>query len=148
MSIVDDVRNASRQFYAALSRMANGDASRMAECWAHDAGVTAMHPLGGRQVGWDAIEESFEQFALLATEGKVELRDQVLQIGADMACEVGVEHGQMKLAGQKITLEHRVTNVYRHDDGAWKMIHHHTDVSPAVVDVIRRLQPPGKQAAK
>ena len=29
---------------------------------------------------------------------------------------------------------------------AWKMIHHHTDTSPAMLDVLRRLQPPSKKA--
>ncbi|HMB89429.1 MAG TPA: hypothetical protein VKP65_01190, partial [Rhodothermales bacterium] len=63
MSTKDDVRKASEDFYAALNRMANGDASSMTNIWSHEAEVTAMHPIGGRHVGWDAIKESFEQVA-------------------------------------------------------------------------------------
>ncbi|HYU19986.1 MAG TPA: nuclear transport factor 2 family protein [Chloroflexota bacterium] len=37
---------------------------------------------------------------------------------------------------------HRVTNIYRREGGEWKMVHHHTDVSPAMNDLLSRLQPP------
>lgn len=33
--------------------MANGDARPLSDIWSHGAAVTAMHPIGGRQVGWD-----------------------------------------------------------------------------------------------
>lgn len=148
MSTEDEVRKASKQFYAGLNRMANGDASSMADIWSHSATVTAMHPIGGRQVGWDAIRGSFEQFAQLASDGKVELKNQLIHVAGDMACEVGVENGQMKLAGQQVTIEHRVTNIYQRQAEAWKMIHHHTDISPAVLDVLSRLRPPSGQAGR
>ena len=145
MSTEDDVRKASKQFYAALNRMANGDAGTMAEIWARDAAVTAMHPIGGCHVGWDAIKGSFDQFAQLASGGTIELKEQRIRVADDMACEVGTEHGQLKLAGQQVTFEHRVTNVYQRTAGAWKMIHHHTDLSPALLDVLKRVQPqPGR----
>jgi hypothetical protein len=67
MSTEDDVRKASKQFYAGLNRMANGDAAPLADSWSHSAAVTTMHPIGGRQVGWDAVRGSFEQVAQLAS---------------------------------------------------------------------------------
>jgi hypothetical protein len=56
MSAEDEVRKASQQFYAALNRMANGDGGGMADIWSHSATVTTMHPIGGREVGWDAVK--------------------------------------------------------------------------------------------
>jgi ketosteroid isomerase-like protein len=53
---------------------------------------------------------------------------------------VGIERGHGKVAGEQIELEHRVTNVYRREGGQWKMVHHHTDISPAMVDILRRMQ--------
>jgi len=58
MSTEAEVRKASRQFYAGLNRMVNGDADPLADIWSHGAAVTAMHPIGGRQVGWDAVRAS------------------------------------------------------------------------------------------
>lgn len=147
MSANDEVRSASTQFYGALNGMAGGDATAMAGIWSHGSDVTAMHPTGGRHVGWDAVRGSFEQFAGLASEGKVELKDQVIHVGGEMACELGVERGQIRIAGQQVAIEHRVTNVYRREAGAWKIIHHHTDLAPALVDVVSRLQPVSGQAA-
>lgn len=139
MSTEDEVRKASERFYSALSRMANGDAGALADIWTHGAAATTMHPIGGREVGWDAVKASFEQVARLASDGKVELKDQLIQVAGDVAYELGVEHGQLTLAGNPITIEHRVTNIYRRESGAWKLTHHHTDTSRAMLDVLSRL---------
>lgn len=136
MSVKDEIRKASAQFYAALNRMANGDAGLMTDIWSHGADVTAMHPIGGREVGWDAIKGSFEQVAQLASNGKIELKDQLIHIPGDVAYEVGVERGEVTLSGQQVNIEHRVTNIYLREAGTWKIIHHHTDTSPTMLDVL------------
>jgi len=140
MSSEDEVRTASAQFYAALNSMMAGDAAPLADAWSHSASVSTMHPIGGRQTGWDEVRGSFEQVAQLASGGHAELRDQSLQVAGDMAYEVGIEQGQATLAGEQITIEQRVTNVYRRDAEGWKMVHHHTDLSAAMLDLLSRLQ--------
>lgn len=140
MSTDDEVRKASEQFYAALNRMANGDARPLSDIWSQGAAVTAMHPIGGRQVGWDQVRESFQRVAQIASEGRVKLDDQMIQVTGDLAYELGFERGQAKFAGQQVSLDHRVTNIYRREAGNWKVVHHHTDVSPAMLDVLNRLQ--------
>jgi ketosteroid isomerase-like protein len=148
MSTEDEVRRASRQFYTALNRMANGDARPLADIWSHGSGVTTMHPIGGRQVGWDAVRTSFEQVAQMASDGDVELKDQVIRVVGDVAYEVGVEYGQLALSGQQVTLEHRVTNIYQREAGVWKIIHHHTDTSAAMLDVLSGLQAASGRAGR
>ena len=140
MLIEDEVRKASKQFYAGLNSMANGDSSPLANIWSHDEGVTTLHPIGGRDIGWAAVRGSFEQVAKLASKGKVELKDQLIRVVGDLAYEAGIEYGQITLAGEPVTIEHRVTNIYQRQAGEWKMVHHHTDISPAMIDVLRRLQ--------
>ena len=140
MTTENEVREASKKFYAALTRMLNGDAGPLADIWSHSATVTTMHPIGGREVGWDEVRKSWEQVAQLASGGEGKLSDQVIQVAGDAAYELGVERGQVTLAGQQVTIEHRVTNIYRRESGAWKVVHHHTDVSPAMLDVLARLK--------
>ena len=140
MSTEDEVKRASEQFYAALNFMLSGDTAPLADIWSHSAAATTMHPIGGRQVGWDAVRESFAQVSALASGGRAELGDQILQVVGDVAYELGVEHGQAELAGEKITIDHRVTNIYQHEAEGWKIIHHHTDVSPSMLDILNRLQ--------
>ena len=140
MAIENDVRAASEEFYSALNRMLNGDAGPLAEIWSHSATVTTMHPIGGREVGWDQVRGSWEQVAQLTTQGQVTLSDQFIQVAGDVAYELGVEHGQFRLAGQPVTGDCRVTNIYRRESGAWKIVHHHADASPAMMDLVKSLQ--------
>ncbi len=137
MSRVDEVKAASDRFYSALSRM---DVTQLPEIWSHSETVTTMHPMGGEQVGWEAVRESFEQAAGAMTDVHVEIADQTIQAGDDMAYEVGVERGHGTVAGESISIEHRVTNVYRREGGQWKLVHHHTDLSPAMVEILQRRQ--------
>ena len=136
MAAEDEVRKASEQFYTALNRMLNGEAGPLADIWSHSAGVTTMHPIGGREVGWEKVRQSWEQVAQIASEGQVKLGDQFIQVVGDVGYELGAEQGQVTFAGQQVTIEHRVTNIYRREAGAWKIVHHHTDVSPAMQDVL------------
>jgi ketosteroid isomerase-like protein len=140
MLAADEVREASERFYAALNRMLNGNAGPLADIWSHSAAVTTMHPIGGREVEWDKVGQLWEQVAKVFSDGQVKLNDQLIQVAGDMAYEVGTEQGQAKLGGQQVAIEHRVTNIYRREAGGWKIVHHHTDVSPAMADALRRLQ--------
>jgi len=63
--------------------------------------------------------------AQIASQGQVRLDDQLLRSGGDLAYEVGTEHGEGTLAGQRLTFEHRVTNVYLLDallGGNWAAV--------------------------
>jgi ketosteroid isomerase-like protein len=42
--------------------------------------------------------------------------------------------------GSRSTWTHRVTNIYLREGRSWKIVHHHTDVSPAMLYVLNRLQ--------
>jgi ketosteroid isomerase-like protein len=137
MSSEDEVRAVSNRFYSALSDM---DVAQLAEVWSQSGTVTTMHPMGGEQVGWPEVRKSFEEAAQGMTDVRVELADQLIRTGEDLAYEIGLERGRGKVAGEQIEFEQRVTNVYRREGGQWKMVHHHTDVSPAIVDILRRLQ--------
>jgi ketosteroid isomerase-like protein len=134
------VREASAKFYAALNRMANGDAGPMAAIWSHGTAVSTMHPIGGREVGWDQVKGPWGQVAQLASNGQVRLDGQMIEISGDMAYEHGYERGSMTMAGEKVAIDHRVTNVYRKEGGSWKIVHHHTDLSVAMLDLLGRLK--------
>ena len=139
MSVKEEIVQASKQFYGALNHMLKGDATPMASVWSHGSGVDSMHPIGGRDIGWEKVDDSFKQVAKLASGGEVRLSDQRIEVDGNMAYEVGIEKGQATFAGQKVAIEHRVTNVYRKENGNWKMVHHHTDVSPDMLKIVRNL---------
>jgi ketosteroid isomerase-like protein len=136
----NDVRAASDKFYAALNRMPNGDTGLLQDIWSHSKTVTTMHPIGGREVGWDQVRKTWEQVAALSTQGQVRLSEQFIQVVGDAAYELGVEHARFTLAGQPMAGECRVTNIYRRESGVWKIEHHHTDTTSGLVDAISRLK--------
>jgi ketosteroid isomerase-like protein len=140
MSAESEVRGASERFYSALNRMANGESGTMNAVWSHCDGATALHPIGGRHVGWAEIAGSFDNVAQIASGGEIQLKDQLIRVAGDMAYELGIEAGTITLGGLKATVEHRVTNIYRREGGNWKLVHHHTDTSPAMLDVLARLE--------
>ena len=130
MSAEDEVRAAADRFYAALNGILNGDAGPMAKIWSQSADVTAMHPIGGRQVGWDQVWGSWQQVAEIASGGSVALRDRLVRVVGDAAYELGTEHVDATLAGTPVRREVRVTNIYRRETGAWRIVHHHADFAP------------------
>ena len=139
MAVDDEIRQASEQFYAALNREINGDPGPMMEVWSHGSDVSTLHPLGGINVGWEEVRASWEQAAQGMSEGQVSLDDLVvLPIADDVAYTVGTEHGQAKVGDDTIGIEWRVTNIYRREGEEWKVVHHHTDVSPAMVQALGR----------
>lgn len=139
MSAENEVRNASAQFYSALNQMLNGDAKALSDIWSHGSDVTTMHPVGGRQVGWNEVWETWVGVAKASADGKVELKDPLIRVVGDLAYEVGVEDVDFKLAGEKVACQIRATNIYQREDGAWKITHHHGDLVPAMVDILKRL---------
>jgi ketosteroid isomerase-like protein len=138
MSTEDEVRKASEQFYAALNRLFNGNADSMEGIWSHDSSITILQPIGGRTTGWEDIRIAYQDVAQIAENGHVKLDDQIIQIIGDVAYEVGVEHGQATFAGNQVTLDYRVTNIYRSEAEGWKIVHHHTDISPAMVEFLNQ----------
>ena len=141
MGTENDVRTASDQFYAALNRALNGDAGPMEAAWSRRPDVCVMHSTGGRQVGWDEVRASWERTAKICSNGRLTLRDQRMCIGDDFAYEFGTEHLEVRLAGQEVRTAFRVTNIYRREGNAWRMVHHHVDLDPAIVDLLSALGP-------
>ncbi len=145
MSTEDEVRQASDQYIAALNHMLNGDAGLMIEIWSHSSDVTVMHPIAGLQVGWEQVRASWEQFAQLCSGGQVTLRDPLIRVGTDLAYVVGTNAVQATVAGETISFELRVTHIFRREAGAWKSIHQHADVVPALQAILNRLQEASEQ---
>ena len=138
MTAEDEVRTKSEEFYSALNRMLGGDASVLERVWERSSAVTTMHPIGGREVGWEAVKHSFAQVAKNSTGGWVKLTDQMIQVAGDFAYELGVEQAEFSISGEPLTVNARVTNIYRRRAGGWKIVHHHGDKSPGILEALNR----------
>lgn len=118
-------------FYAALNTMFTGDAGPMLAVWSHAEDVTYMGPTGEYDRGWEAVRANWEAQAALKLGGKVEASDMTVVAGENIAVISEYEVGENTNAdGEVAKVKLRGTNIFRKEDGAWKMIGHHTDTLP------------------
>ena len=141
MTVDAEVRQASDQFYAALNQMlSRGDAGPVKAVWSQGQQGSTMHPIGGRQVGREQILAALEQAGPAFSEGRASADDLVVvALTDDVAYTIGTERFEGKVGGESIRGEWRATNIYRREDGGWKIVHHHTDASLELQELLRRL---------
>lgn len=125
------VKAAADQFYSALNTLFTGDAGPMEDLWSHADDVTYMGPAGGFQKGWEAVRASWEQQAAMKLGGRVAPEDMQIAVGKDIAITHNYEVGEnVDKDGNPEKVSIRATNVFRNENGQWKMIGHHTDLLP------------------
>jgi ketosteroid isomerase-like protein len=116
-------RKAVDDFYKALNAMFAGDAGPMEKLWSRRPDVTYMGPDGGFRHGWIEIDADFAAAAARKLGGSVEAKDISIAVGRDIAVVGDTEIGNRN--GRTNAL--RATNVFRLENGQWKMIAHHVD---------------------
>jgi ketosteroid isomerase-like protein len=137
MAIEDDIRQASDRFYDALNQLLQGNPGAMNEVWSHGAYVSTMHPIGGREIGWEQVRQAWEQTSQAissapATIEPVTVSDlAVVRLDKDLAYTLGTEQLRATVGGQQVSLAGRATNIYHLENGEWKVMHHHVDAFPA-----------------
>jgi ketosteroid isomerase-like protein len=128
------IQQASAEFYTSLNAMFTGDAGPMREIWSHADDVTYMGPAGDFLVGWNDVRETWEEQAALKLGGKVEPYELRVTVGTDLAFTQCYEKGSnLDAEGNTVQVSIRATNLFRKENGAWKMIGHHTDLLPFLV---------------
>jgi uncharacterized protein (TIGR02246 family) len=125
------VREASTQFYAALNALFTGNLAPMSDIWSHADDVTYMGPGGGFQIGWDQVLANWQAQAAMKLGGEVRAEDVRITVGQSLAVVHNHERGEnTNVEGKHQKVSIRATNVFRKEDGRWKMIGHHTDLLP------------------
>jgi ketosteroid isomerase-like protein len=126
-----DVEQATAKFYAGLNAMFTGDAAPMLEVWSHADDVSFMGPGGGITTGWSDVRRAWESQAALKLGGKIEAQQLRVTVGKDLAFTQCIEQGSNQDAdGRTVQVSIRATNLFRKENGEWKMIGHHTDLLP------------------
>jgi len=82
--------------------------------------------------GWADLNATFRTVASWFSD-PMEYDYEVVAAGAsdELAYTVGYEHNHVKVDGQPRTYTLRVTHVYRHEEGEWRIVHRHGDFPPA-----------------
>lgn len=133
MSYADEqeIREAVGRFYFALNVLFEGELGPMKEVWSHADDVTYMGPGGGLRVGWEQVLADWKVAAAMKLGGTIIPEDMHMMVAQDIAVVQNYENGQNTNAGGKTQqVSIRVTNLFRKEDGQWKMVGHHTDLLP------------------
>ena len=108
----------------------NGDAGPRFEIWSIREPVSVLGAwkaaTGQEEVGelFRMLEDSFSDCTSYAHD--VVAAD----VSGDMAYTVGYEHTSASINGEPRTYTLRATQVYRREDGEWKVAHRHADTVP------------------
>jgi ketosteroid isomerase-like protein len=124
------VQEATAGFYTALNAMFAGDGEPMKEVWSHAEDVTFMGPDGSVNVGWNEVLANWEVQTKLKLGGEIRCELIMATVGEDLAVVQCREVGENVIDGKPIAVSLRATNVFRKENGAWKMIGHQTDKLP------------------
>ena len=124
------VQAATAGFYTALNAMFTGDVGPMTETWSHADDVTFMGPDGSVEVGWHEVLANLEVQTKLKLGGEIRPEEIMVTVGHDLAVVQCREVGENVIDGKPVAVSLRATNVFRKENGAWKMIGHQTDKLP------------------
>lgn len=116
----------------AADAYANGDYSRLAPLVAEQGAASFHSPRGDSVYGARAVAERYRKDAESFQPGG-ESQFEVLQKGVsgDLAFWTGFQVATVRPASSRepVPMRIRVTEVFRHADGEWRLVHRHADVA-------------------
>ena len=135
----DAIRNVTKLFYVAFNSALHGDLDPMSTVWSHRADISNLSAAGGWASGWDEVRAGFRNMARLYPDGQIAPQDIKVVADGEMGFSVCKETGQLRSAeGPMVRFSERATNVFRLEDGKWKLVHHHADSNSTATQGVTR----------
>lgn len=122
------------RFRSAADAMHNGDASLFAELWSRRDPVTLLGAAETVPAGWANVTEGQKSIAPRFSNGTpLDFELIAADVSGDMAYTVGYERSSVSVHGAPARSAFlRATQIYRREDGDWKLVHRHADPAPGV----------------
>jgi ketosteroid isomerase-like protein len=121
---------ANRAFYSALE---SRDPSEMEAQWSHADDVTCTHPGWHRLDGWEDVSRSWEAIFANSRAWKVHPEEEHAILSGEMGVVLCIEILQ-PVGGHGDPARMQATNVFRREEGRWRIVHHHASPMPEVGD--------------
>jgi len=109
--------------------MVRGNAQPLKELYSHSEDVTVLGGFGGFERGWIEVEPRLDWAASQFADG--DFSQQVVSsiVESDLAMIVTIERYEARVAKEQAKThdELRVTQVFRRENGQWRLVHRHGD---------------------
>jgi ketosteroid isomerase-like protein len=109
----------------------NGDATLLKQLASHSADATIVGAWGAYEKGWNEVSARYDwASARLAKSGaKLNVEYLTTVVSADLAYTVTIERSEVRLVDQdkRSPMALRATQVFRKENGNWKLVHRHAD---------------------
>jgi ketosteroid isomerase-like protein len=117
--------------HSATVAIGRGDPEPYMRLWSRADDVSLFGAWGPCKQGWDQVSQTFRWVATRFAGGELRCEDLIVNVSGDLAYTVGYERGAMAVDGQEPEpMSIRVTQVYRREDGEWRLVHRHGDFAP------------------
>jgi len=122
------IRQATLDFYVALNSELKGDSDPMATVWSHGSDVSNLSAYGGRATGWNEVMAGFRNAARHNLTGRIAPSQILVVVDREMGFSVCEESGDLRGSDNlPFKVSGRATNIFRLENGRWKLVHHHAD---------------------
>jgi ketosteroid isomerase-like protein len=120
------------RFIRAADAMHNGDPAPFVELWSRRDPVTLLGAAASMPPGWVSVTEGQKSVASQFSNGTpLDFELIAADVNGDMAYTVGYERSSVSVHdGPERPVFLRATQIYRREDGDWKLVHRHADPAP------------------
>jgi ketosteroid isomerase-like protein len=115
------------QCHDALAHQGSGSSAPFLSLWSH-SDPTIMAAVGGYQSGFEEISALLSGVSQTLDWDGFAPETLAMGVGGDLAFTVELERMTRTVDGVSEEMTIRATQVYRRQDGSWKVIHRHGDV--------------------
>jgi ketosteroid isomerase-like protein len=120
------------QWERAQSRFINGDPTLWKQNASHRDDATIFGAFGGHEKGWNEVGPRNDWASSHFKDSRAKQRIEYLNVGAsgDIGFTVAIERQeQVRMGNQDKPAPRtlRVTQIFRREDGVWKLLHRHAD---------------------
>jgi ketosteroid isomerase-like protein len=123
-----EIREFLGRCHDALTHQSQGRPEPFLALWSRADDVTVMAAVGGYETGFERVS------ALLSWASTAQSFDSwsadtiAITVGSNLAVSVEMEHYGQHVDGENKEMSIRATQVYRREDGEWKIVHRHGDI--------------------
>jgi ketosteroid isomerase-like protein len=114
--------------HEAVTHQSQGRPEPFLELWSHADDVTIMAAIGGSHVGFEQVSSLLTAASKTQSFETWSAENIVTTVHGDLAFSVELERYGRTVDGKEEVMTLRATQIYRREDGAWKVIHRHGDV--------------------